>query len=293
MIGVASTGGTNSARYCYTVWLRHLVKAVENGLPAYPKVIAELGPGDSLGIGLAALLSGVEQYIALDVKNYAVYDRNLAILSELIELYKNRTPIPGEDEFPKVRPNLSDYTFPSTILDSSRMGMMLDPIRLEKIREALAHTNSKHSIIRYSAPWYDDDQIDLGSVDLLFSQAVLEHVDDLDAVYDAMVKWLKKNGYMSHTIDFSSHGLAQAWNGHWLYSDPLWALVRGKRPWLINRQPLSVHIELIERSNMSLVLKETVCASSKIKKGELAKSFRALSSEDLSTRGVYLLARKV
>ena len=53
------TGGrTNSPRYCYSAWLKHLVMAHQNNLDPYPSTIAELGPGDSLGMGIAALLSG-------------------------------------------------------------------------------------------------------------------------------------------------------------------------------------------------------------------------------------------
>ena len=55
---VGATGGTVSARYCYGVWLRHMKMAREAGLDTNPRVVAELGPGDSLGIGLAALLAG-------------------------------------------------------------------------------------------------------------------------------------------------------------------------------------------------------------------------------------------
>ena len=36
------TGGTISARNCYSVWLRHLVMAYKNGLSTQPDTIAEL-----------------------------------------------------------------------------------------------------------------------------------------------------------------------------------------------------------------------------------------------------------
>ena len=37
------TGGTDTGKYCYSIWLRHLVMAHEHGLPTGPKVLAELG----------------------------------------------------------------------------------------------------------------------------------------------------------------------------------------------------------------------------------------------------------
>ena len=73
------TGGTESARYCYSVWLRHLIMAYKNGLKSHPQIIAELGPGDSLGMGLAALLSGAELYYGFDVVRYAHPKTNLSI----------------------------------------------------------------------------------------------------------------------------------------------------------------------------------------------------------------------
>ena len=39
------------------------------------------------------------------------------------------------------------------------------------------------------------------SVDMIYSQAVLEHVDELPGVYGAMRRWLQANGVMSHQID--------------------------------------------------------------------------------------------
>jgi hypothetical protein len=45
-------GETDYARYCYSIWLRHWVLAKSSGFNPYPKIGAELGPGDSLGTGL-------------------------------------------------------------------------------------------------------------------------------------------------------------------------------------------------------------------------------------------------
>src|SRR3981081_1310518 len=77
------TGGTVSARYCYSVWSRHLSILQRSGLPTTFKTMVELGPGDSLGIGLAALLSGVERYIALDVVQHASGAQNTADFREV------------------------------------------------------------------------------------------------------------------------------------------------------------------------------------------------------------------
>ncbi len=74
------TGGTDSALYCYEVWMKHLTMLHAHGMERMPRVLAELGPGDSLGIGLAALLSGVERYFALDAVRYSDTKKNLPIL---------------------------------------------------------------------------------------------------------------------------------------------------------------------------------------------------------------------
>ena len=48
------SGGAYSAKYCYSVYLRHMVMVKKSNLNTSPKVVAELGPGDSLGVGLMA-----------------------------------------------------------------------------------------------------------------------------------------------------------------------------------------------------------------------------------------------
>ena len=69
---------TESSRYCYSVWLRHLVMAYENKLTqGLPGIVAELGPGRSLGTLLAALISGAHTCYAFDVVQYFDRKRNL------------------------------------------------------------------------------------------------------------------------------------------------------------------------------------------------------------------------
>ncbi len=94
------TGGTDSARYCYAVWLRHLILANESFGAGLPTVVAELGPGDSIGIGLAALLCGAEKYYALDVVPYSDLRSNLRIFDELVRLFEQRDARAGRERIP-------------------------------------------------------------------------------------------------------------------------------------------------------------------------------------------------
>src|SRR5687767_9389956 len=67
----AGTGGSDSARYCYSVWLRHLSILSAADFCISGARIGELGPGDSIGTGLAALLSGARAYVGLDIFPFA------------------------------------------------------------------------------------------------------------------------------------------------------------------------------------------------------------------------------
>lgn len=291
------TGGTVSARYCYSVWLRHLIKAAGRGLEDRPAVVAELGPGDSLGIGLAALLTGSEKYYAFDVVNHSNIDRNISVFHELVNLLRARAPIPDAVEFPWIRPVLADYSFPTRILTDERLEKALATKRVNALAECLArpidaqqHKLSGAAITTF-IPWFGSEHIIPGSVDVIFSQAVLEHVDDLQLTYNAMRKWLKPGGHMSHTIDFRSHGLTSEWNGHWAMPDLAWKVIRGRRPFLINRVPLSLHIHLLRESGFSVVDMVSEELPPGIQRSDVATRFQWLSDEDLKTGGVFLLAR--
>ncbi|MBW8886709.1 MAG: hypothetical protein JF616_03030 [Fibrobacteres bacterium] len=285
------TGGSDSARYCYSVWLRHLSLAHAAGCDAYPKVIAELGPGDSLGLGLAGLLSGSERYFALDVVRFANFTRNLRIFDELVELLRKREPIPGPDEFPSVRPTLSSYAFPA-FLDADRLGQALAPARVASLRKELEGDGSNpKGRIAYFAPWDRPEVLQRASVDMVFSQAVLEHVEGLSGTYRALAMWLKPDGFMSHTIDFKAHHTSRIWNGHWAYPELLWSLIKGKRIFLLNRKPRSAHIQLLNDVGFEVIHESKSVREDGLKIDQLAGAFKALSPEDATTAGTFLLAR--
>ena len=285
-------GGAQSARYCYSVWLRHLLHANANHLNVDPRHVAELGPGLSLGIGLAAILSGVERYYAFDVVAHQHAERNLAVFDELIALFQARAPIPRTDEFPAIGPDLPAYDFPRQLLDDERLERNLRPERLARVREALRHCDSPQSMIQYRAPWHTQNAIERDSLDLVFSQAVLEHVDQLADTYRAIYEWLRPNGYMSHQIDFKCHDSAREWNGHWTYSDLKWKLVRGKDTWLINREPHSTHLRLMRESGFRIIEDTRVERSSKLARSHLAPRFKTLTDEDLRTGDAFIQALK-
>lgn len=285
------TGGTIESRYCYSVWMRHL-KNWNTYNEQVPEIVAEVGPGDSLGIGFAALLSGSKHLYALDVVKYWDSKRNLEIFEDLIELFKNKTNIPNNTEYPKVKPKLEDYSFPSKILSDNVLNETLTENRLNAIRkEILNMDNPENSFIKYHIPWYDPDIINNETVDFIYSQAVLEHVEDLDNTYCAMQKWLKPSGLMSHTIDYKSHGITKSWNGHWTFSNFEWNIVKGGRTFLINRHPFSKHIELHLKYGFKILLNVPVYLENKLNRNQLSSKFRSLSDEDITTSGAYILSK--
>jgi hypothetical protein len=283
-------GDTQSARYCYSVWLRHLVTGFANGMTAHPRVVAELGPGDSLGVGLAALVSGAERYHAFDVVRHAQVKRNLAVLDELVELFRSRAEIPGPAELPEVQPMLPSYAFPRHVLGDEALAAALAEERLARIRDSVRNQNTAASMIDYRSRWFDETAVERDSVDLLFSQAVLEHVDDLPGSYRAMRLWIKPDGILSHQIDFRCHNTARAWNGHWRYSDAVWTMIRGRRSYLLNREPYSTHLRLLEENGFAFVGGQTAKAESHIERSALAPRFRRITDQDLITSSALIQA---
>ncbi|SFD26820.1 methyltransferase domain-containing protein [Tropicimonas isoalkanivorans] len=282
--------GSITARHCYNLYFRHLGYLQPFLTSGPPPVMFELGPGSSLGVGIAAILTGVEEYFALDLQVHRDVTRDQTILQQLAEMLKTKAPFSTHDEwgnhlFPPIPP------LPVWPNIEGHLTRTLDPDFIERIHEDLEdETQGK---LRFLAPY--DQKMDTirEAADWVMSQSVLEHVDRLNETYKAMAAWLKPGGHMTHLIDFSSHTLTKAWNGHWAVGDATWSLVRGKRPYLINRVSRSGHLDLMRKYGMEIVKEVKFTRNDGLDREQFRPAFRNMPEEDARTAMSFVIARKM
>jgi hypothetical protein len=280
--------------------MRHqaiIAKAVPNHRA---KTVVELGPGDSVGVGCAALLSGANRYIGLDVVDHLRPDHDIKVLDDLVSLFERRAPIPGDEQFPNLAPKLESYDFPTSMYaDGGPMRLRLDAQSVAAIRAALLADRTgvlyDDRPLGYLAPW-TDRSVDASTADLVLTQAVLQDMSSagrhskLARTFASMAKWLARGGVMSHQINFAFPG-GESWNHHWRYSDAAWLMVRGNRPFFENREPLSTYLRLCEENGCEVVSVKRV-EQEGIPRERMAPRFRDLSEEDVRTASAHIVAVK-
>lgn len=273
-------GQKASARYCYAVWLRHLAALGESGVERVePKLgtVMEIGPGGSIGVGLAALLSGVERYVAVDWVAHTDVADNLRVFDELVALFAARASIPGDDGFPgRVAAN----------------GVRCSPERIRRIRESVLTAGAASDLVTYVAPYRIADLPEENFVDFVVSHAVMEHVDEAESLYAAIFRWLRPGGSASFVIDYRCHRTSSRWNGHWAYSDREWSRIRADRPYSLNRLPHSEHMRLLVKCGYRIDREKRMRTPSEIDRRELAPRFANLTPDDLGTSGARVLASR-
>jgi hypothetical protein len=148
-------------------------------------------------------------------------------------------------------------------------------------------------IIEYKVPWYEKTDLEDESLDMVFSQATLQDVDDLEYTYKRIWQLLKVNGLQSHDIGFKSCGSADTWFGHWEYSDIEWKIIKGRKKFYINREPYSTHSKLLKKNNFEIILEQKQFAESRINRKKLPSRFKNMTDEDLVTYSIFLQAKKI
>jgi SAM-dependent methyltransferase len=281
--------GTISAQHCYSIFMRNISLLMSVGVPCLPKVVAELGPGSSFGTGFAALIAGADKYYALDLIDHSDINSNLRVFDELVSLFQKKATIPASGRYSLIFPDLDSYDFPALIsLDPH--GVLFSN-RIKDIREDIIRRSGV--FFEVAAPWARSNIIKQGTVDWLFSHSVLEHVDDPKETYHAIAKWLRHGGYGSHLIDFDCHGLTDEWNGHWAIKDAVWFAMRGKRPYLLNRNWCEIHMQLAAENGFATLLERRNKRFDGLIREQFQPRFRNMTDEDARTRMVCFIHQKL
>lgn len=285
-------GGASSAAYCYGVWMKHLVLLRHHGMRDIPRAVLELGPGESVGTGVATLLSGTERYIAIDAVAHMRPENNAAVLRDLVRLFRERAPRPVAG-WPQIDSLLDARLFPSDILEEGLLEATLAPERLQRIEHAVDAVAGDHPdpMLEYHT-WSSLQPVPDASIDLAFSHVVMTQVTDIGDVYARFGRWVRPGGWMSHQLDLSSLGTADEWNGHLAYSDLEWKIIAGRRPYFLNREPLATHLALIGRNGFALVAVLRYRPGGGISRAELAPRWSGISDDDLATDTAFIIARK-
>jgi len=281
--------GTAKADFAYSQFLRFVIlTAKTRAWQHFPTVVAEIGPGSSFAFGICALLAGAERYYALDVIEQASSARNLAIMDDLVALFKARAPVPNDGWNARIFPFVARTDFPEDLMPN--LDALLSDARIAQIRASLAGAGAC-DMIRAYAPWTSHEREVDRLPDWIVSNSVMEHVDDLDHAYQAFKRWSGPGTIMSHLIDYSAHGIAPEWNGHWGASDLGWTITRGKRHYLINRTPHSTHLRLHGAAGFTILAEDKLRRVDGLIREDFSASFSAMSQEDAGTHLAFLVSR--
>lgn len=133
-------------------------------------------------------------------------------------------------------------------------------------------------------------------IDLVFSRAVLEHVDDLEASLADMVAAMKPGALAIHLVDLRSHGLHRGNRLDFLaWSQPTWQLMYSAKGFP-NRWRVDRYRELLARLPVDVLRLEPTERASPAEVAQvrpmLAEPFRALDDEDLAWLGFWLVFRR-
>jgi hypothetical protein len=148
--------GTGSSRYCYAVFLRHYSHLARFTAGRLPEVIVELGPGYSLGTGLAGLIAEPSVALASTYRTMRVED-NLRVSDELVALFRARTPLPRDVP---IATDPIDWGFPPSL--AAGLERALDDRRIAAIRRDIA--DGTNVFVDFVAPWSDRAVLAAGSV---------------------------------------------------------------------------------------------------------------------------------
>lgn len=246
------------------------LESVEN------REIVEIGPGGNLGNALLLAVAGAARVVCVD--NY----RHVDFQSRIVGFYRRmieRILIDPVGSLPgHPTPRSADW------LKS----------RIDDVIAFRGETVSfNESCIQYLAPC-PAEHISLpdASVDVVFSQAVLEHVHHPDRVCREFARILRPGGWTSHVIDLRDHfdasGLQML-----RYSPRLWELMSSHSHGHVNRTGAPQFESFFRESGFEpLCVQATERLPVAAVSGRLDEAFASLSAEELAIVGLAVVGRR-
>ena len=162
------------SRGVFDKYCRHIAQP-DDDTALSNKTVVELGPGDTMATAFCFLAYGAARVVCFDrFKLVLDTTKNTLIARQLLSI------LPEQQRL-RMQAILSFDDRGQALWDTSR----------------LQYLHNRNENI----------ELENNSVDIIVSNAVLEHVQDLDALFASMHRILKPGGVMVHAADLKAHGL--------------------------------------------------------------------------------------
>lgn len=271
---LAQRFGRGDAEYALRVYQHHAAQLEAVAFGGRAQAVLEVGPGRNLGSALLWWCRAVAQGIS---------DSSVTLW----------------DVYPNADPHAAGY-WPSLAaalvrqLDSgSASAETFDPAICAVLAE-VASTRRLPRIAYHVCPMEDlAGRLDGTRFDLIYSQAALEHVWNIAALWALAMSLTAPGGWHSHRIDLADHGRRESNFVEMLEWSP-WAWWATNRfvPGAINRWRAAEHLAAVEKLGLQVSsARRELRAALPVRRSDLAKRYRDLDEHELLTSAIDIVGR--
>lgn len=272
---LATAFGRGDAEYAWRVFHHHFNMLQSTGGSSASRIL-EIGPGRNLGTSLL-------WWVYFNAKN----GPDVEIVCW--DVFRNASP--GENSY---WANLAGELLDSTPeeLQETESDLILGGLR--EIVEGRRQPQISYRVEPLNV-FEDVMKANNTKFNLVYSQAAIEHIWDIDAFWGTIVRLTEESGRHSHRIDLADHGSRESnyiemleWSrlGYWLTMRFI--------PGAINRWRAVHHLNKLESLGMKIIdVRREMRERLPIPLSKVASEFRNLSNDELRTTAVDLVGAKL